>query len=185
MYSILHDALPILDNRTSLFPALEKATERSRRRATRLAGLFLDFDGFKEVNDAHGHDAGDRLLVEAARRLKAALRSGDPVARLGGDEFFVVLEDIQDANPAERVAKKLLATLAEPYDVGGGKIVSISASIGISVFPDDAGDAATLLKHADAAMYAAKQAGKNAFRFFKSAPAANDGRADAQSEKAS
>jgi diguanylate cyclase (GGDEF)-like protein/PAS domain S-box-containing protein len=178
------DALTGLDNRTSLFPALEKAVERSRRRASRLAGLFLDFDGFKEVNDAHGHDAGDRLLVEAARRLKAALRSGDPVARLGGDEFFVVLEDIQDSNPAERVAKKLLGALAEPYDVGGGNTVSISASIGISVFPDDAGDAATLLKHADAAMYAAKQAGKNDFRFFKSAPAANDGREDVQSEKA-
>jgi diguanylate cyclase (GGDEF)-like protein/PAS domain S-box-containing protein len=178
------DALTGLDNRTSLFPALEKAVERSRRRASRLAGLFLDFDGFKEVNDAHGHDAGDRLLVEAARRLKAAMRSADPVARLGGDEFFVVLEDIQDANPAERVATKLLGALAEPYDVGGGRTVSISASIGISVFPDDAGDAATLLKHADAAMYAAKQAGKNAFRFFKSAPAANDGREDAQSEQA-
>jgi diguanylate cyclase (GGDEF)-like protein/PAS domain S-box-containing protein len=178
------DALTGLDNRTSLFPALEKAVERSRRRASRLAGLFLDLDGFKEVNDAHGHDAGDRLLVEASRRLRAALRSGDPLARLGGDEFFVVLEDIQDASPAERVAKKLLGALAEPYDIGAGKPVTISASIGISLFPDDAGDAATLLKHADAAMYAAKQAGKDAFRFFKAVAAANDGREDAQSESA-
>jgi diguanylate cyclase (GGDEF)-like protein/PAS domain S-box-containing protein len=179
-----HDALTGLDNRTSLFPALEKAVERSRRRATRLAGLFLDLDGFKEVNDAHGHDAGDRLLVEAARRLRAVLRSGDLVARLGGDEFFVVLEDIQDSSPAERVAKKLLGALAEPYDIGAGTPVTISASIGISVFPDDAGDAATLLKHADGAMYAAKQTGKDSFRFFKAVPAANDGREDAQSENA-
>jgi diguanylate cyclase (GGDEF)-like protein/PAS domain S-box-containing protein len=178
------DPLTGLDNRTSLFPALEKAVERSRRRASRLAALFLDLDGFKEVNDAHGHDAGDRLLVEAARRLRAVLRSGDPVARLGGDEFFVVLEDIQDSSPAERVAKKLLGALAEPYDIGAGKRVTISASIGISLFPDDAGDAATLLKHADAAMYAAKQAGKDAFHFFKAVPAANDGRQDAQSESA-
>jgi len=176
------DALTGLDNRTSLFPALEKATERSRRRATRLAGLFIDLDGFKEVNDAHGHDAGDRLLVEAAQRLRAVLRSGDAVARLGGDEFFVVLEDIQDAAPAERVATKLLGALAEPYDIGAGREVRISASIGISLFPDDAGDASTLMKHADAAMYSAKQAGKNALRFFKSVPAANDGR-NAQSEK--
>ncbi len=96
-----HDALTGLDNRTSLAPALEKAVERTRRRATKLAGLFLDFDGFKEVNDRHGHDAGDRLLIEAARRLRATLRSSDPVARLGGDEFFVVLEEISDSAPAE------------------------------------------------------------------------------------
>lgn len=176
------DALTGLDNRTSLFPALEKSVERSRRRATRLAGLFLDLDGFKEVNDAHGHDAGDRLLAEAARRLRAVLRAGDPVARLGGDEFFVVLEDLNDAGPAERVAKKLLAALAEPYDIGAGAPVRISASIGVSLFPDDAGDAAALLKHADAAMYSAKQAGRNAFRFFKLVPAANDGRAADRSE---
>lgn len=168
------DALTGLDNRTSLVPALEKAVERSRRRGSKLAGLFLDLDGFKEVNDAHGHDAGDRLLVEAAQRLRAVLRSADPVARLGGDEFFVALEDLNDSAPAERVAVKLLGALQKPYDIGGGKEVLVSASIGISVFPDDAGDAATLIKHADAAMYAAKEAGKNGYRFFVAVPAAND-----------
>jgi diguanylate cyclase (GGDEF)-like protein len=168
------DALTGLDNRISLMPALEKAVERTRRRGTKLAGLFLDLDGFKEVNDAHGHDAGDRLLVEAAQRLRAVLRAGDPVARLGGDEFFVVLEDVHDAGPAERVAAKLLGALHKPYDIGVGREVSVSASIGISVFPDDAGNAATLMKHADAAMYAAKQAGKSGYRFFVAAPAAND-----------
>ncbi len=176
-----HDALTGLDNRASLVPALEKAVERTRRRATKLAGLFLDFDGFKEANDRHGHDAGDRLLIEAARRLRAALRSSDPVARLGGDEFFVVLEEISDSAPAERVAQKLLAELARPYDVGAGRSVQISVSIGVSLFPDDAGDAATLMKHADEAMYAAKEAGKNAYRFFGARPAANDARDEADS----
>jgi diguanylate cyclase (GGDEF)-like protein/PAS domain S-box-containing protein len=177
------DALTGLDNRTSLAPALEKAVERSRRRAATLAGLFLDLDGFKEINDAHGHDAGDRLLVEVARRLRAALRSSDPLARLGGDEFFVVLEDISGAAPVERVARKLLTEVEAPYDIGVGVEVRISASIGVSLFPDDAGDAATLMKHADAAMYAAKEAGKNAYRFFTGAPAANDLRGEAESER--
>ncbi|HEX6266919.1 MAG TPA: diguanylate cyclase, partial [Burkholderiales bacterium] len=177
-----HDPLTGLANRTSLAPALEQAVERIRRRGSKLAGVFIDLDGFKQINDLHGHDAGDRLLAEAARRLRAALRSSDPVARLGGDEFFVVLEDLQDNAPAERVAKKLLAAVRQPYDLGGGREAVISASIGISVFPDDAGDAATLMKHADTAMYAAKQAGKNAFRFFTADPAANDGRTGAGEE---
>jgi diguanylate cyclase (GGDEF)-like protein/PAS domain S-box-containing protein len=178
-----HDALTGLDNRASLAPALEKAVERTRRRATRLAALFIDLDGFKAVNDAHGHDAGDRLLIETARRLRAALRAGDPIARLGGDEFFVVLEDINDIGPVDRVAAKLLGALAEPYDLGVGMPVRVSASIGVSLYPDDAGDAATLVKHADAAMYAAKQAGKNAYRFFEALPAANDPRDERKSER--
>jgi diguanylate cyclase (GGDEF)-like protein len=178
-----HDPLTGLDNRTSLAPALEKAVERTRRRATRLAGLFVDLDGFKSINDRHGHDAGDRLLVEVARRLRTALRASDPVARLGGDEFFVLLEDINDSAPAERVAAKLLAELQAPYDIGAGRPVHISASIGVSLYPDDAGDAATLIKHADAAMYAAKQAGKNAYRFFEALPAANDPRDGRESER--
>jgi diguanylate cyclase (GGDEF)-like protein/PAS domain S-box-containing protein len=160
------DALTGLANRTSLAPALEQAVERTRRRGSKLAGLFLDLDGFKEINDLHGHDAGDRLLVEAAQRLRAVLRSSDPLARLGGDEFFVVLEDLQSNLPAERVAQKLLAALMQPYDLGADRQARISASIGISVYPDDAGDAAALIKHADSAMYSAKQAGKNAYRFF-------------------
>jgi diguanylate cyclase (GGDEF)-like protein/PAS domain S-box-containing protein len=168
------DALTGLDNRASLIAGLDRAVERSRRRATKLVGLFIDLDGFKEVNDLHGHDAGDRLLIEAARRLRAVMRSSDPVARLGGDEFFVVLEDLPDAAPAERVAKKLLAELQAPYDIGVGRTLRISASIGASLFPDDAGDGATLIKHADAAMYAAKQAGKNGYRFFVARAAAND-----------
>ena len=160
------DALTGLANRTSLAPALQQAVERTKRRSSKLAGLFIDLDGFKQVNDAHGHDAGDRLLAEAARRLRASLRAGDPVARLGGDEFFAVLEDVHDAPSIERVAQKLLAAIREPYDIGGGRQAAVSASIGISVFPGDAADADTLVKHADTAMYDAKQAGKNTYRFF-------------------
>jgi diguanylate cyclase (GGDEF)-like protein/PAS domain S-box-containing protein len=160
------DALTGLANRASLAPTLGQAMERTRRRGSKLAGLFIDLDGFKQVNDAHGHDAGDLLLAEAAHRLRASLRAGDPVGRLGGDEFFAVLEDVPDASPVERVAKKLLAAIREPYDLGGGRQAVVSASIGISLFPDDAGDAEALIKHADDAMYAAKQAGKNAYRFF-------------------
>ncbi len=177
-----HDPLTGLANRTSLAPALEQAVERTRRRGSKLAGVFLDLDGFKHINDLYGHDAGDLMLVEVAQRLRAALRSSDPVARLGGDEFFVVLEDLQNNAPAERVANKLLAALLEPYDVGDGRQARISASIGISLFPDDAGDAATLIKHADTAMYAVKQAGKNAYRFFAARPAANDGRTSSAEE---
>jgi diguanylate cyclase (GGDEF)-like protein/PAS domain S-box-containing protein len=170
-----HDALTGLDNRISLAPALEKSVERTRRRGSKLAGLFIDLDGFKEINDLYGHDAGDRLLVEVGRRLRASLRASDPVARLGGDEFYVVLEDVNDTAPVERVAIKLLAAIQQPYDLGGKQAI-VSASIGISLFPDDAGDAATLVKHADMAMYSAKQAGKNRYRFFTSGPAANDAR---------
>jgi diguanylate cyclase (GGDEF)-like protein/PAS domain S-box-containing protein len=160
------DALTGLANRASLAPTLRQAVERTRRRGSKLAGLFIDLDGFKQVNDAHGHDAGDRLLIEAAHRLRASLRAGDPVARLGGDEFFAVLEDMHDALPVERVAQKLLAAIREPYDLGGGRRAVVSASIGISLFPDDADDAEALIKHADIAMYGVKQAGKSAYRFF-------------------
>jgi diguanylate cyclase (GGDEF)-like protein len=172
------DALTGLDNRSSLAPTLEKAIERTRRRGTKLAGLFVDLDGFKQINDAHGHDAGDRLLIEVGRRLRAGLRSSDPVARLGGDEFFIVLEDLSDAAPAERVAQKVLAALLEPYELGAAARGHLTASIGISLYPDDAGDASTLMKHADTAMYQAKEAGKNAYRLFGRGTAANDPRAE-------
>ncbi|HYL90042.1 MAG TPA: diguanylate cyclase [Burkholderiales bacterium] len=166
------DALTGLANRTSLGPSLEQSVQRARRRGSKLAVVFLDLDGFKQVNDVHGHDAGDALLVEVAARLRKHLRASDLIARLGGDEFLVVLEDIQDLVPVETVSRKLLAEIPRPFAVPGGD-VQVSASIGISVLPDDAIDAAALMKHADTAMYAAKQAGKNTLRFY-SAPAAND-----------
>jgi diguanylate cyclase (GGDEF)-like protein/PAS domain S-box-containing protein len=167
------DPLTGLANRTSLLPALEQAVQRARRKNAKLAVVFLDLDGFKQINDAHGHDAGDALLIELAGRLRDNLRSSDLVARLGGDEFVVVLEDVQDAAPVEIVAKKLLAETVRPYTLPGAR-PTVTASIGISMLPDDAADAAALMKHADIAMYAAKQAGKNSCRFYSSGPAAND-----------
>jgi diguanylate cyclase (GGDEF)-like protein/PAS domain S-box-containing protein len=169
-----NDALTGLANRTSLGPALEQAIERTRRHRSKLAGVFIDLDGFKQVNDMHGHAAGDAFLVEVARRLRRTLRASDVVARLGGDEFFVVLEQMQDTAAVERVVSKLAGEMLRPYDLFGGVKARVSASLGVSLFPDDAGDAATLMAHADKAMYAAKRAGKNAFCIF-SAPTAAPG----------
>jgi diguanylate cyclase (GGDEF)-like protein/PAS domain S-box-containing protein len=171
-----NDALTGLANRTSLGPALEQAIERTRRHRSKLAGVFMDLDGFKQINDMHGHAAGDAFLVEVARRLRRSLRASDIVARLGGDEFFVVLEQMQDAPAVERVVSKLAAEVLRPYDLFGGVKARVTASLGVSLFPDDAGDAATLMTHADKAMYMAKRAGKNAFCIFsaggQSSPAA-------------
>jgi diguanylate cyclase (GGDEF)-like protein/PAS domain S-box-containing protein len=168
-----NDALTGLANRTSLAPALEQAIERTRRNRSKLAGVFMDLDGFKQVNDMHGHAAGDAFLVEVARRLRRGLRASDIVARLGGDEFFVVLEQMQDAPAVERVVSKLAAEVLKPYELFGGVKARCSASLGVSIFPDDAGDAATLMAHADKAMYAAKRAGKNAFCIFSAGSAGN------------
>jgi diguanylate cyclase (GGDEF)-like protein/PAS domain S-box-containing protein len=167
------DPLTGLANRTSLMPALEQAVQRARRKNSKLAVIFLDLDGFKQINDLYGHDAGDTLLIELAGRLRDNLRSSDLIARLGGDEFLVVLEEVQHPEPVEIVAKKLLVETVRPYTLPGAQ-ASVTASIGISIFPDDAADASALMKHADIAMYAAKQAGKNTCRFYSSGPAAND-----------
>lgn len=167
------DPLTGLANRTSLGPSLEQAVQRARRRNSKLAVVFLDLDGFKQVNDLHGHDAGDALLVEVAARLRKHLRSSDLVARLGGDEFLVVLEDIQDLVPVDTVARKLLSEVDRSFSLAGAE-VHVTGSIGISVLPDDAVDAHALMKHADTAMYTAKQAGKNTLRFYSAVAAAND-----------
>jgi diguanylate cyclase (GGDEF)-like protein/PAS domain S-box-containing protein len=167
------DPLTGLANRTSLLPALDQAVQRARRKNARLAVVFLDLDGFKQINDVYGHDAGDALLIELAGRLRDNLRASDLVARLGGDEFVVVLEEVQDPEPVATVAQKLLAETVRPYHLPGAR-PSVTASIGISMFPDDAADVAALMKHADIAMYAAKQAGKNTCRFYSAGPAAND-----------
>jgi diguanylate cyclase (GGDEF)-like protein/PAS domain S-box-containing protein len=169
------DPLTGLANRTSLSPALEQAVERARRRGAKLAGVFMDLDGFKQINDAHGHDIGDGLLVDVARRLRTVLRASDFVARLGGDEFFVVIEEVHDVPAVDGIARKLLSELLEPYELAGGKRAQITASLGVSVFPDDAGDAQTLMKHADMAMYAAKEAGKNSYRFYPVEPVSEVG----------
>ena len=165
------DPLTGLANRTSLAPALEQAVERARRRGVRLAGAFIDLDGFKQINDLYGHDAGDRCLIEVARRLRSTVRASDVVARLGGDEFFVLLEEVLDEGAVESVIRKLLAEAVRPYELPDGAQVRLSASIGVSLFPDHANDANALVKLADTAMYAAKQAGKNGYCFFTPDPA--------------
>ena len=162
------DPLTGLANRTSLAPAFDQAVERARRRGGRLAAFFIDLDGFKEVNDAHGHAMGDRFLIEIARRLRSSLRASDLVARLGGDEFFAVLEDLAEPSAIEAVARKLLAELARPVDLGEAS-AQVSGSIGIALFPDHGGDAGALIRRADAAMYQAKQSGKNAYAFYSPA----------------
>ncbi len=159
------DSLTGLANRVSLVPAFEQAVERARRRSARLAALFIDLDGFKQVNDAWGHESGDRFLAEIGRRLRAGLRASDVVARLGGDEFFAVLEEVQEPAQVEAVARKLLTEIARPVDLGQGVVAQVTGSIGISLFPEHAPDVATLMKYADRAMYEAKQAGKNSLRF--------------------
>jgi diguanylate cyclase (GGDEF)-like protein/PAS domain S-box-containing protein len=164
------DPLTGLANRTSLAPALEQAVERARRRGFKLAGVFIDLDGFKQINDFYGHDAGDRCLIEVARRLRSTVRASDTVARLGGDEFFVLLEEVHDELAVESVIRKLLAEALRPYELPGGAQARASASMGVSLFPDNSSDAAALIKNADTAMYSAKQAGKNGYCFF---PAAN------------
>ena len=167
------DPLTGLANRTSLGPSLEQAVQRARRKNAKLAVVFLDLDGFKLINDVHGHDAGDALLIELAARLRTHLRASDLIARLGGDEFLVVLEEVVDTAPVEKVAGKLLAEVERPYTLAGRE-ARVTASIGISVFPDDAADSLALMKHADMAMYVAKQAGKNTFHFYTAGAAANE-----------
>ena len=159
-----HDGLTGLANRRLFEDRLGQAIAKARRSGDMLAVLFVDLDGFKQVNDSLGHDAGDSLLVEVARRFGACVREGDTLARLGGDEFTVVIDPLRQMADAGLVARKLLDSLAPPFELAGTK-VNLSASIGIGVFPQDPADLETLLKCADAAMYEAKRAGKGRFSY--------------------
>jgi diguanylate cyclase (GGDEF)-like protein/PAS domain S-box-containing protein len=161
------DPLTGLANRTGFGPALEHAVRRARRNSTQLAALYLDLDGFKQVNDTYGHETGDRLLIEVAARLRHTLRASDQVARFGGDEFVVVLEDVPGPPEVELVAGKLIAEIGRPYGIlPDGGACRVTASVGVSLFPADADSPRELLQHADAAMYRAKQDSKNTLRFY-------------------
>jgi len=157
-YRAYHDALTGLPNRYLLLDRLELALAHARRRATKVAIMFVDLDRFKTVNDSLGHTAGDQLLQGVARRLKAAVRESDTLARAGEDEFMVLCEGIGSGEDAERVAAKLLEGIREPFLLGGREFI-VTASIGISVYPDDGGDPDTLVKNADASMAKAKERG--------------------------
>ena len=160
-----HDALTNLPNRLLVRDRMEQAIGHARRDGKRVALLFLDLDNFKTINDSLGHDAGDELLLEVARRLREAVRDIDTVSRQGGDEFLLVLADVEELAVVSALAARLQQHLAVPFDLKGMQIVS-SSSIGISLFPDDGEDFDTLLKHADTAMYQAKAAGRNTYCFF-------------------
>ena len=164
-YMSFHDPLTGLANRSLFYDRMHKSVSRAKRGNYSVAILLIDLDRFKNINDSLGHDAGDTFLKLVAERLQEDLRDTDTVARLGGDEFVVVLENIVKSEDVENVAQKLLFLLAEPINIQGYEI-SATASIGISVFPNDGDTIDQLLKHADAAMYRAKAAGKNRYQFF-------------------
>ncbi len=164
----LHDALTQLPNRDYLTQRLESITALARRHNSALAVLFLDLDNFKTVNDSLGHPVGDELLREVARRISATVRDSDVVSRLGGDEFVVVLSEIASSDDASLVAQKLLELVSAPVLVEGHR-VHVSPSIGISLFPADGETADDLIRHADAAMYHAKDSGRGNFKFFRPA----------------
>lgn len=160
-----YDALSGVPNRVLFKDRLERAIQRAERGHQGVALLFLDFDGFKAVNDTYGHDAGDRLIELIAERLSACMRKTDSVARLGGDEFTVVLEDVNSRADIINVAKKIIRTVAKPFPVMGNQIVA-GCSIGIAPYPDAGTDFDTLLKHADIAMYQAKDIQGSAYKFY-------------------
>lgn len=159
------DALTGLPNRVLLADRMALAAAQARRSKTLMAVCYLDLDGFKAVNDTWGHDGGDQLLIEMASRLKGVSRGGDTVARLGGDEFVLLLLGLVDVDSCERAVERMLSVIGQPLR-STPQPVSLSASIGVAIFPHDDVDSETLLRHADQAMYRAKQAGKNCYLVF-------------------
>jgi diguanylate cyclase (GGDEF)-like protein/PAS domain S-box-containing protein len=166
-YMATHDGLTGLPNSVLLNDRLDAALVRAKRSQSRVGVMFLDLDHFKDVNDTLGHRVGDALLKELSRRIRGALRQSDVLARISGDEFVVVLEDVSDEDAPERVAQKILDEVRRPFIVEGNEI-HVSGSLGLALHPDDGTDAETLLKNADAAMYHAKELGRNGFRLFSS-----------------
>ena len=164
-YLAYHDGLTGLPNRSLFSKLLDQSVLQARRHKRLLAVLFLDLDRFKHINDTLGHDAGDDLLKEVASRLKGCLRESDTVARLGGDEFVVLLPEIDDEKYVNTVAQKMLFAIAKPFTLIGQEF-RVTVSIGISLYPRDGEDEETLKKHADVAMYHAKEEGKNNFQFY-------------------
>ena len=163
----LHDQLTGLPNRRLLADRLSMALVHARRDKAAMAVVYVDLDGFKQLNDRLGHGAGDLLLKLVANRLVGAVREEDTVARLGGDEFMLVLWNVGEPDDAATVARKVIEALAQPFDIEGNS-VSITASAGVGVYPVHGEDADTLTKSADQALYAAKRAGKNVCSEFQS-----------------
>ncbi len=160
-----YDSLTQLPNRALCYDRLRQALIQAKRKSVNAGVLFVDLDRFKAVNDTHGHGAGDQLLREVAKRLTLCVRAGDTVGRLGGDEFLVILPEVAEAKDSGLIARKAIDALVEPFRIGEHE-VCISASIGIASYPNDGNTVETLIKNADSAMFAAKEAGRNACRFF-------------------
>jgi diguanylate cyclase (GGDEF)-like protein/PAS domain S-box-containing protein len=162
------DMLTDLPNRLLLSDRLRQAMRMSKRNGKDLAVLHLDLDGFKRVNDEHGHEAGDALLIALSQRMLSALREVDTLARMGGDEFVAVLVDVRDRKELDSLAGKILKACSDPVVIGN-HVIQVSASIGVTLFPGDDVDEDQLIRHADLAMYEAKQSGKNRFHIFDAA----------------
>jgi diguanylate cyclase (GGDEF)-like protein len=160
-----HDSLTTLPNRSLFSKLLGQSIRQAYRYNRHLAVLFFDLDHFKQVNDTRGHEAGDQLLQEIATRLKACLRASDTIARMGGDEFVALLPELQEEKYVVTVARKILTAVARPFTVNGQEI-RVTASIGISIYPQDGLDEQTLERNADTAMYQVKEKGKNNFQFY-------------------
>lgn len=167
MHLAYHDSLTGLPNRRLLHDRLGHAIARAQRNASKVGTLFIDLDRFKDINDTHGHDIGDRILIDAARRLVGVMRANDTVARLGGDEFAVIVEDLEEETDLADIAGKLMAAFAEPF-VCEQREFYLAASIGIARYPEDGETVESLLMNADTAMYSAKQQGRGRFQFFSS-----------------
>ncbi|MDP2806000.1 MAG: diguanylate cyclase [Gallionellaceae bacterium] len=163
-YLAQHDTLTGLPNRMLFYDRLNQAITRAHREKEAIAVFFLDLDGFKQVNDTLGHDVGDALLREAAQRIQSCVRDSDTVARMGGDEFTVILTNIKSEGSKDRVAEKIIEEVGRPFMLNG-KDCSVSVSIGIALYPENGDTPEQLIKIADAAMYMAKNAGKNCYKF--------------------
>ncbi len=162
----LMDPLTGLANRRLLTDRISMALAHARRNKSAMAVVYMDIDGFKQINDKLGHSAGDILLQITAERLVGTVREEDTVARIGGDEFIIVLRHVSGSKNASTVALKMIEVLAQPYHVEG-HIVSVSASAGVAIYPDHGEDANMLMKNADMALYEAKRAGKSTYRIFE------------------
>lgn len=164
----LFDPLTGLPNRLLLEDRLNYAIRHIERSGAMFAVCMIDLDGFKEVNDCYGHESGDAVLIEASRRMQNTVRSEDTVARIGGDEFVILLNDLENNDTTALAIYRILNALSTPYQIKNNWITSVSASIGVTIFPDDNVDPSVLIAHADKAMYISKEDGKNRFTFFDS-----------------
>lgn len=166
VYASQHDSLTGLPNRTLLIDRINQAIALSWRNMDQVAVLFLDLDGFKHINDSLGHLTGDRLLQSIATRLQECVRNPDTVCRLGGDEFVILLQEVAYNEDAAITAKRVLQTVSEPHFIDEHNLY-VTASMGVSIYPDDGADAEILIKNADTAMYQAKEDGRQNYKFFK------------------